>query len=162
MTARRPGPKPGTVRHRFIRGPDGKLAGSRPVDPTAPKTAESEKAGARAGDPSGGQQQLLEMAIGALSRPALLLLDEPSMGPGSHHAGPGLRRHPRPPPRRHRRAPGRVECEEGPWRPPTAASSRSWAPSATTPPPPTSSPAPGSARCTWERQASPNGFHDDA
>src|SRR3990172_12529556 len=81
MTARRPGPKPGTVRHRFIRGPDGKLAGSRPVDPTAPKTAESEKAGARAGAPPGGQQQLLEMAIGALSRPALLLLDEPSMGP---------------------------------------------------------------------------------
>jgi branched-chain amino acid transport system ATP-binding protein len=39
-----------------------------------------EKATARAGDLSGGQQQLLEMAMGALSRPALLLLDEPSMG----------------------------------------------------------------------------------
>jgi branched-chain amino acid transport system ATP-binding protein len=39
-----------------------------------------ERASARAGDLSGGQQQLLEMAMGVLSRPALLLLDEPSMG----------------------------------------------------------------------------------
>ncbi len=39
-----------------------------------------EKARRRAGDLSGGEQQLLEMAMGVLSRPALLLLDEPSMG----------------------------------------------------------------------------------
>ncbi len=38
------------------------------------------KARARAGDLSGGQQQLLELAMGLLGRPVLLLVDEPSMG----------------------------------------------------------------------------------
>jgi len=38
------------------------------------------RAAARAGDLSGGQQQLLELAMGLLSHPLLLLVDEPSMG----------------------------------------------------------------------------------
>jgi branched-chain amino acid transport system ATP-binding protein len=34
----------------------------------------------RAGNLSGGEQQILEMAMGLLSRPTLMLLDEPSVG----------------------------------------------------------------------------------
>jgi branched-chain amino acid transport system ATP-binding protein len=39
-----------------------------------------EHARRRAGDLSGGQQQLLELAMGLLGAPAVLLVDEPSMG----------------------------------------------------------------------------------
>ena len=69
----------------------------------------------RAGSLSGGEQQMLAIGRALMSKPSLLMLDEPSLGPRAG-AGRAHRRDPAGDPgrRRARRAAGRAERDVGP------------------------------------------------